>query len=329
MLHTQFTARYWRWFAACALLALLAPWSLVHAGRAIHERRPADPQGVVEIENVSGLIEINGWDRPEVEVTGTAGDKVERVDVSGTENRTSIHVLARTGGWESNSEVHLVVNVPRKSSVSATLVSADLKIAGVQGDVKLQSVSGSVSGEVGGDVRTNTVSGDVRLTARSAKSIEVKTISGDIFLTGGGGEVEITTVSGDAKIELASLARGRFKSISGDFSVSLSLISDGQVEGESVSGDVRLEFPDAPTANFDVQSFSGDIDNCFGPKPLQSHYGPGSRLVFKNGEGNARVRVATKSGDVQLCVKDGRRTHVASASVARLALSRLVVPYVY
>jgi hypothetical protein len=40
----------------------------------------------------------------------------------------------------SDAEAHLVVHVPSKSSITATLVSADFKVAGVLGDLKLQSV---------------------------------------------------------------------------------------------------------------------------------------------------------------------------------------------
>jgi len=50
-----------------------------------------------------------------------------------------------------------------------------------------------------------------------------------------------------------------------------------------------------------VQSFSGDIRNCFGPKPVEEQYGPGSRLNFRNGKGGAHVHIDTKSGDVALC----------------------------
>jgi DUF4097 and DUF4098 domain-containing protein YvlB len=173
------------------------------------------------------------------------------------------------------------------------------------------------------------VSGDVRLTARAARAVEVKTISGDIQLMGGGGEVDITTVSGSATIELSDVSRGRFKSVSGDMTVELALAPDGQLESESVSGDVSLKFAAAPAAEFDVQSFSGDIRNCFGPKPMESRYGPGSRLEFKNGEGHAHVRVNTKSGGVRLCTKGMSSSRVSMLSLAQLRKVRLVVPYVY
>ncbi len=336
MSKTLSTARlYGSWIALCATTAFI-PWSLVHAGRAIEERRPADPQGEVEIVNVSGTIEVMGWDRNEVQVGGTAADNVERVDVVSGGNRTSIHVVARAmHGWGSDNDAHLVIHVPAKSMVSASLVSADFKMSGLTGDVKLQAVSGSVSGDTSGAIRASTVSGDVRLTAHAAKTIEIKTISGDIQLMGSGGEVDITTISGSATLELGEVARGRFKAVSGDLSAKLGVAPDAQIESESVSGDVIMTFAGSPAAQFDVQSFAGAIKNCFGPKAMESRYGPGSRLQFKSGEGHAQVQIRTKSGDVRLCVKGmagGGMAGTAGSGICpttRVARLRMVVPYVY
>jgi DUF4097 and DUF4098 domain-containing protein YvlB len=330
MSKTHSDVPYKGWIAICAAAILVAPWSLVHAGRAVHELRNADPQGEIEIVNVSGSVEVDGWNRSEVEVSGTVGDGVERVDVTGAGNRTSIHVVSRTAhGWNSENEADLVIHVPAKSTVSATLVSADLKITDVVGELKLQTVSGGIRGDAGGDVRASTVSGNLQLIARAAKAMEVRTISGDIHLTGGGGDVDLTTVSGKASIELADVTRARLKSVSGDMSATLTLQPDGQIESESVSGNVNLIFANEPSAEFEVQSFSGDIKNCFGPKPLESRYGPGSRLEFKSGEGHAHVRINTKSGDVKLCAKGMTGTHASALSLARLTDTRMTVPYVY
>lgn len=337
MSKTQSKARRPGWIALCGAAALVIPWSLVHAGRSIHESRAADPHGSVEIFNLSGTVEVEGWDRSEVEVDGTADDGVGRVDVTGSGSHTSIHVVSNKAHlWGSGGEAHLVVHVPAKSAVMATLVSSDFKVTGVLGDLKVQTVSGSVRGEVGGDVHAATVSGDVHLKASAARSIEIRTISGDIQLTGGGGDADITTVSGTATIELADLSSGRFKSVSGDMSVALALAPDGRIESESVSGNITMNFAASPAAEFDVQTFSGDIRNCFGPEPAESRYGPGSRLQFMNGEGHGHVRINTKSGDVRLCAKGMPGTHSSSLALAQLRGGRpqirdlhLMLPYVF
>jgi hypothetical protein len=61
-----------------------------------------------------------------------------------------------------------------------------------------------------------------------------------------------------------------------------------------------------------VQSFSGTIDNCFGPKPTEAQYGPGSKLIFKSGDGHGNVRIATKSGDIKLCAASAHGAPAAS-----------------
>ncbi len=322
--------------AICALAALTIPWSTVYAGKSIEERRTANPQGEVEIFNLSGSVEVSGWDHNEVEVSGTVGSGVDRVEVSGDGNRTSVRVITRSSHWNSDGDAHLIVHVPSRSTVLATLVSSDFKVAGVAGDLNVQTVNGSLKGEAGGNVHGSTVSGEVRMTARTAKNIEIKTISGDIQLTGGGGEVEVTTVSGNATLDLTEVTRGRFKAVSGDLSAALALAAEGQVEGESISGNVSMNFAAAPAAEIDVQSFSGDIKNCFGPKPVEAHYGPGSRLQFTNGDGRGRVRINTKSGDVQLCVKNkakaagnGADNRIRMLNVARIGGVQWAVPYVF
>lgn len=289
----------------CGLMLVASvPWSLAHAARAISEKRPADPQGTVEIFCLAGSIEVAAWDRPEIEVTGTVDDGVERVEVAGSGDRTSIRVLPRGAGGSAGGGTQLTIHVPVKSSVSTTLVGADLKIAGVQGDAKLQTISGNVVGDVGGDLRVNSVTGSVRMSALHARTIEAKTISGGIHLAGGNAEVEVTTVSGSATIRLGTLARGRFRTVSGSMSAKLALAPGARLDGESVSGRIDFEFAAVPEAEFDIQSFSGSIDSCFGPKPTEPRYGPGSRLTFKSGDGSGRVHIDTQSGGVRLCTQD-------------------------
>ena len=299
---------------AAALCASIAPSSPVRAGNEFRQSRSADPEGTVEIFDIAGSIELTGWNRPEIEVTGAPDDIGDRVHISGGGDKTSIHVRPGIGASHAGEEPQLVIHVPEKSEVKATLVSADLKVQGLKGDVNLRTMSGNISGEVGGDLLINTATGSIHLTARGAKSTEVRTINGDVELKGGSGEVEIQTVSGNVKVDLATLTRGRFHSISGDLTAHLSLAPDAELDGESVSGNLRFDFPAAPSADFDIQSFSGNIDNCFGPKTEKAHYGPGERLEFKNGQGQARGRIETKSGDVHLCTGALRRD--ATAPVA-------------
>src|SRR5271168_1302266 len=240
----------------CALALLASPWSLAYAATSVDEHRPANPQGEVEIDNVAGLIDVQGWDKSEVAVTGTIGRDVERVDVTSDANRTSIRVVLPKGAhWHMNDgDAHLVIHVPTNSSVTASLVSSDLKVSAVHGALDLRTVSGNISGDGGGDLRANDVSGDIHFSATAAKRIEVKAISGDIVLTGGNTDIEATTVSGDVRLTLGTVSHARFKSVSGAVSATLAAAADAQIDGESVSGDIKLDFAAEPAADFDIQT---------------------------------------------------------------------------
>jgi DUF4097 and DUF4098 domain-containing protein YvlB len=302
--HINYTAaaRLVAWAAAAAFAGLSLP--ALAATRNFSAQKSADPAGTVEIVNVEGAIEVSGWDQPMVDVSGTIGDRVERVDVTSSANRTTVRVVLPNGSsWSGNSEAHLKIRVPQKSSLEVSLVSADLHVSGVNGSQHLQTVSGDIVGDVGGGtLQVDTVSGDVHVTAHSGHSAQIKTVSGDVTVSGTDGEFALHTVSGDATATLGDLARANLESVSGDISVTAgALAAAGQLDAASVSGDLHVHFSATPDADIDVQSFSGDIRNCFGPKPVEQEYGPGSRLNFRSGRGGGRVHIDTKSGDVELC----------------------------
>jgi hypothetical protein len=292
----------WRPSAAAILLACLAlpAWA---ATRPVNASKAADPAGTVEIVNVEGSVEVSGWNQPLVEVTGSIGEKVERVDVTGSANHTTVRVVVPSGNsWGGRNAAHLKIHVPQGSSLDVSLVSAELRVTGVNGNQQLQTVSGDIQGDAGGELQVSTVSGDVHLTMHHSHNAQLKTVSGDVEVSGIDGELQLNTVSGDAKVSLAALTRAHLETVSGDVTVAAAALgAQGQVDAASVSGDLQLNFASPPDADIDVQSLSGEIKNCYGPKPVEQHYGPGSRLNFRSGKGGGRIHIDTQSGDVGLC----------------------------
>jgi hypothetical protein len=285
--------RYLPPLAAATLAAGMIP-AMLHADTPFREAHDADPQGMVEIIGITDSVDVTGWDQPRVELTAEE-NLGNRLHFTSHGQRTVIDLVPGGGKHQ------ISVRVPSGSTLTVTLVNGNISVHGVAGDATLRSVGGNISGEVGANLRANSVTGSIRLSAPGAKSIEAKTINGDVELKGSPTEVEVVTVSGNAKVQLGAVSRGRFKTISGNVTAALSLARDAELEGESVSGNLRFDFPAAPGAQFDVQSFGGNIDSCFGPKPESAHYGPGSRLEFKSGDGSGHVHIETKSGDVHLC----------------------------
>jgi hypothetical protein len=284
--------------------ALLCSRVACGASHSVDQRQPADPDGSVEIVDVAGSVLVSGWDRAEVAVTGQVGDQVERVELTSSGNRTSVRVIVPEGShWGGDGSANLTIRVPVHSTINASLVSANLMLSGVSGAQQIRTVSGNIKSDGGGAARINSVSGNVHLSVPDATAAEVETMSGDLTISGAGGDVTITTVSGDGHLALGSVHSFRLRTVSGDFSIGARLDAAANFEADSISGTLHVDFSGAPSAQFDAQSLSGDIRNCKGPEAVKAQHGPGTRLTFTTGDGNAQVHLSSNSGDLGLCVK--------------------------
>jgi len=293
------------------LTAALSGIAAGSTGLAVHAEQfnqtvAADPHGVVEISNVAGHVEVQGWDRAEVHAEATLSASSMRVEVLSSTGHTSIRVIYATSTWfGGGGHANLIVQVPRGSEVDVTAVSADVRSSGVQGRQRLQSVSGEVDADAGpGDAEVKTVSGSAHVTGKAAmSSVRIGSVSGEVRLEHGAGSIEAQSVSGSISIVDSDVQRLRMRTTSGDARFTGKLERGASVEGESVSGEITLKVAPATGYDYDVSTFSGDIENCFGQVAQRaSEYGPGHNLRGTRGTaGDARVRVNTMSGDVSLC----------------------------
>jgi len=284
-------------FVVMALAVAALPAS---AQQRVDEKRPAGKDGVVKIRNVAGSVRVTGWDREEVAVTGTLGKGTERLEFSGSGNRTLVKVILPHASHHVDGS-DLEIKVPAGSTLEVETVSADITEDGVSGTVKLESVSGSIT--IGGDPRrfdVKTVSGEVEVTAANAPG-RAKSVSGDVTLKGVAGAVEASSVSGKVSVTGGTISNVELETTSGSISLDAGLAKDARVEAKTVSGEVKLILPAHVGADFEVTTFSGDITNDFGqPARRTSDYGPGKELSFSVGGGGARVEAKSFSGSVYL-----------------------------
>ena len=255
------------------------------------------------ISNVSGSIDVRGWDRNEVQVTGELGSSVERLDVENIGGRTVVKVVLPRGSGH-DSEADLTISVPKNSTVEVSAVSADVSSRGVLGTQRLKSVSGEITADITGDEsELRSVSGDVtvRGTGKPIR-LRVSSVSGNLDLTNTAGSLDLVTVSGDASVQAGESSDVRGRTTSGTLEVRGKLTRDGRVDVEGVSGDIILRLSAPGGLSTEIESFSGDINGCLADNVERvSKYGPGKRLNIRTVEAGARVRAKTLSGDIDIC----------------------------
>jgi len=294
-------------FLSLAVVTVAASLALGTAqARTVQQQVSADPRGAVDVSDVSGRIEIIGWDNPQVSVTANLERDSQRLEVKSDRGRTSVRVTHGPGGFvDGGGDVRLVVHVPRESEVNASSVSADIASSSVTGAQHLQSVSGEIDAELGaGTNEVKSVSGAIHLRGSGAGSgsLRVTDVSGEVKVSKLAGDLEATTISGDLDAQVAAAHSVRVHTTSGDLELNAGLERDGTIEAETVSGDQHIAASAPAGFQYEVRTFSGEINDCFGQRSERtSEYGPGRRLDGARGAGNGHVRIKSLSGDVSLC----------------------------
>ena len=288
------------------LLAGIAP--AAQAATPINQTKPLDPRGTVEIENLKGRIQVQAWDRSEVQVTGTLGDGVEKLVFDG--DRDHLRVEAKypeRSGWgrdDRTGPTTLILKVPLQASLDIESVSADIHVAGVAPpELDIESVSGDiVFAGAPGRTDIDSVSGNQTLTLNSSGDVSSESVSGDVTLRGRlKGALDLETVSGNIRVDSRGEAIRRLSAntVSGDIEARIGLANGGEIRGETVSGEFTLRMPRSLSAKVDAESFSGDLD-APDANVQKEEFGPGSSLSTSYGSGAGEIRVETFSGDFTL-----------------------------
>lgn len=306
-LHLQYRSDERQTMKKMVLHAVPAAIALAVAGTAAAEEFQktidASPNSYIEVSNTAGDIDIEGWSRNQVEVSGELGRGVEELifERDGDEIIIKVKVPRRKS---SQISTDLYIKAPEGSSLNVHGVSADIDVSGIQGEMVLATVSGDVDAEVyGADVEVSSVSGDVELQGDNKDMrTDVHSVSGDVDLQGMAGEIEAGSVSGDLAIIESSFDRAMLNTTNGDLVLRTELREGGRVEMETINGEVDVEFHGKISAKFDISTFNGRIRNCFGPDPERtSRYTPGYELSFTEGDGDGRVSINTLNGGVRIC----------------------------
>jgi hypothetical protein len=225
--------------------------------------------GSISIANVSGDVNLKGYDGSAVEVSGFKEgrdrDMVEVEDLS-------------AGG-----RVELRVKYPRDCNCDASIRFEVRVPRSVRFDFdKISTASGNVSAEgVSGRMELNSASGDVTLQGVSGE-IHASSASGNVRVKEAAGTVSASTASGNVEVELTRLEGA------------------GDLRFSSASGDVRVRLPSSVDADVEMSTASGSIDTNFPVEVKDERYGSGKRARGRLGSGSRLLKISSASGDLSL-----------------------------
>ncbi len=223
----------------------------------------------LEVNNVSGPVRVEGWDRDTIEVhyvkqaRGQQALEDFRVEILAEGDTLKVRPVYSSQAGFRFGPVSFDLKVP------STL--RQISVHSVSGRIEVQKLSADIEQEL------ETVSGSI-FTDRSG-NLRAKSTSGGIEFSFAGDRLYAKSVSGTINGKIRSLGRG------------------GSVEVETVSGSVNLSAFAGLDAELRLQSLSGSISCGF---PLQITEKKRNRLEGRIGTGAVPLTAKTVSGSINL-----------------------------
>ena len=309
--------------APLAISAIILHTSLVWAGEKISQSLPSHEVTNVVIENHSGLVNIVGWNKDKVSITGELDDKAQALIFE--QKGAKIHIKVKyenVNNWHSDGS-QLTVFMPKDIRVNFSSVASDLSLKNLHGGIEAVTVSGNVLASeasdnielssISGNIKTNDLSGKISLSVvsgdikdnNSAGRIKIRAVSGEVDVESSASEVFFNNVSGNSKLKLTDVIELRMSTVSGDINAEVQLKEKGLLKASSVSGDIELIFQKDINADFRLNTnVGGDLVNKLSSdKAVYSEYVRSAKLNFQLGDGNGSVSVSTVNGNVKVSSK--------------------------
>ena len=310
---------HWRQVVTAAVLVtgvLAAGAAPAQTAVAAEERRvfPVGRGSTLDISNVAGDVRITAERGEAIVVQAVRRQRGSgrrddaqlqdlRLEMSQVGNRVEVRARGSRSG-RSNGAIDISVSVPPDTAVLARSVSGLVSLTGVEGEARLETVSGNVEVLRGQNVAlAKSVSGAISIRdAASAGTLVLSSVSGSIVATAFGARgLEATSVSGSLRLGDITAQRVLAKAVSGDIDFGGALAAGGRFEFTSHSGDVRLRLAAASSFDLQADTYSGRLTSDF-PVTLQStRAGRSSRAIRGvTGDGAAQLVIRSFSGSVTI-----------------------------
>jgi len=212
---------------------------------------PLPAGGVFALSNTNGTVQVDGWDRNQVEVRAIKTALHDPQDLG----RVQIEVQAEDGrvvvsthyprGSGVEVTVEYQIHVPYRIQLAALeTVNGDVHVRGVSGVGVLNSINGSVEvDDSDGRFSARTTNGDVRLQLRSlppGDPMELSTVNGSIILSvpaDAAAEIAVANRNGDFRSDFPLRTLGAYNSTL--FRGQLGA-GGGEISMSTVNGAIRL-----------------------------------------------------------------------------------------
>jgi hypothetical protein len=311
-------------FALAAALMTCAQLGFAQSAREYHRTLPvtsADPV-TLDVHLSEGELQIAYGRDEQVSIVAIArvpagtkvGDESPEAPISVEQDGNHVQVRNPSGAGSATEKIKIVcrIDVPYRTEVRSVVDNGKQTITGIMGPVKTQTKNGDIkvsyiskgalaeadSGNldlevIGARVEARTGAGAISCI-RALQGVDAETGDGDIVLIVVGPS-KATVKKGTGRIEVGA-ARGGFigSTVGGNLRVKAAPHDDWRLS--SVSGNIRVELPQAAKFDVDATTSSGEV--LINRDDMERPNASVRNLRQKVNGGGNRIEAHTESGNI-------------------------------
>jgi hypothetical protein len=237
-----------------------------------HYTHPLKPGGRVSLENMNGSIEVVGWEKDEVDISGTKYASTEQVmkamkiDVIASGDAVRIRTVPPSG-YKSNHGARYVLRVPSRVQLERIESSnGGIRMESVEGAARVRTSNGAIrTFRMKGPLEATTSNGPVELNGQLGSTI-VRTSNGGIRADDVRGAFEATTSNGGITARLADPEPQRpikLESSNGSINLTLERLNNNDIRVSTSNSSITVRLPGNVQANLRAQTSNSSVNTDF------------------------------------------------------------------
>jgi hypothetical protein len=273
-----------------------------------HYSYPLTSGGRLHLNNSNGSVQITGWDRNTIDISGTKyaptteelRDVAVKASVHGSE--ATIETEMPRHSFHGSYGVAYVIHVPRKTTLEHLETSnGSVSVSDLEGGGRIVSSNGRIAvSHTSGDYQVRTTNGSIELDdCRGA--FRAESSNGALKGTLAAGSISASTTNGSVNFTIDNPQNGqpiRASSTNGSVMLAMAKFHDNTIKADTTNGSVTLRLPKDTNANVSASTSMASIKSDL---PI-STTGETSKhhLAGKLGNGGPLISAETTMGSIRL-----------------------------
>jgi len=248
----------------------------------------------LRVENQGGDILVHAWDKNQVRIQASHSRR-SHIVARLTGAVLSIEAQADRG---PGNMVDYELTVPSWMPLKLGGMYATVTVDGSKAPIEVETLEGDITIKGGAElVKLGSVQGKIVVSGTRGR-LELNSVSEDVEASDIQGDIVVETVSGDVILRRIDAKSVEVETVSGELYYDGRVMDGGHYSLLTHSGEIYFSVAEATNATIATAIGSGDVSASF---PLPNSERPSRRRqTYRLGNGSAAVELETFSGDINL-----------------------------